>query len=251
MKRALAGLLAACTVASTAQGADTPVPFKLGTFERNGRRFVGMVVKDSLVIDIASADAALEPGPNSLARLSDMKDADRALRHGPSRSHPDDRRPDADAPPPSRLRHGPRQREDAAADPLPDDDAQRRRELPRARARDGRPDHEPVGRARAGHGAARHHEHPGHLGAQAGRRALEPLHVREAAERRDRRGRGDPAAARPHADRLGVRARRRDRARGAAGATSSARPTTSSATRSRTTCRTAAAAATRATAATG
>ena len=41
MKRALAGLLAACTVASTAQGADTPVPFKLGTFERNGRRFVG------------------------------------------------------------------------------------------------------------------------------------------------------------------------------------------------------------------
>ena len=51
MKRALAGLLAACTVASTAQGADTPVPFKLGTFERNGRRFVGMVVKDSLVID--------------------------------------------------------------------------------------------------------------------------------------------------------------------------------------------------------
>ena len=75
MKRALAGLLAACTVASTAQGADTPVLFKLGTFERNGRRFVGMVVKDSLVIDIASADAALEPGPNSLARLSDMKDA--------------------------------------------------------------------------------------------------------------------------------------------------------------------------------
>jgi 2-keto-4-pentenoate hydratase/2-oxohepta-3-ene-1,7-dioic acid hydratase in catechol pathway len=75
MKRALAGLLAACTVASTAQGADSPVPFKLGTFERNGRRFVGMVLKDSLVIDIASADAALEPGPNSLARLSDMKDA--------------------------------------------------------------------------------------------------------------------------------------------------------------------------------
>jgi 2-keto-4-pentenoate hydratase/2-oxohepta-3-ene-1,7-dioic acid hydratase in catechol pathway len=75
MRRTLAGLVAACSIASAAAGADSAVPFKLGTFERNGRRFVGMVVKDSLVIDIASADAALEPGPNSLARLSDMKDA--------------------------------------------------------------------------------------------------------------------------------------------------------------------------------
>jgi 2-keto-4-pentenoate hydratase/2-oxohepta-3-ene-1,7-dioic acid hydratase in catechol pathway len=75
MRRTLAGLVAAFSLASAAAGADSAVPFKLGTFERNGRRFVGMVVKDSLIVDIASADAALEPGSNSLARLSDMKDA--------------------------------------------------------------------------------------------------------------------------------------------------------------------------------
>ena len=74
MKRALAGLLAACTVAGTAQGADTPVPFKLGTFERNGKRFVGVVLTDSHVIDLSAADAALG-GAGRLGPIADMKDA--------------------------------------------------------------------------------------------------------------------------------------------------------------------------------
>ena len=75
MNRTFAGLIAAWTLASSAAGADSAVPFKLGTFERNGRRFVGIVVKDSLVVDLVSADAALELGPNSLGSLADMKDA--------------------------------------------------------------------------------------------------------------------------------------------------------------------------------
>ena len=87
MKRALAGLLAACTVASTAQGADTPVPFKLGTFERNGRRFVGYGGQGPLRHrHCLLLTPRLEPGPNSLARLSDMKDAIARYDIGPSRS---------------------------------------------------------------------------------------------------------------------------------------------------------------------
>src|SRR5262249_49152603 len=31
-------------------------PFKLGTFEKDGRRFVGVVVRDSIVVDIAAAN---------------------------------------------------------------------------------------------------------------------------------------------------------------------------------------------------
>ena len=35
--------------------ADTAPPFKLGSFERDGRRFVGVVLRDELVIDLAAA----------------------------------------------------------------------------------------------------------------------------------------------------------------------------------------------------
>ena len=40
--------------------AQAPMPFKLGTFEQGGRTFVGIVLKDSIVIDIAQASAALK-----------------------------------------------------------------------------------------------------------------------------------------------------------------------------------------------
>jgi len=57
MTRALSGVLAASILATSAAAADSRA-FKLGTFERGGQRFVGIVVKDSLVIDLAAADDA-------------------------------------------------------------------------------------------------------------------------------------------------------------------------------------------------
>ena len=51
--------LAVCAAATNvfAQGS---VPFKLGTFDQNGRAFVGVVLKDAIVIDLAQASAALK-----------------------------------------------------------------------------------------------------------------------------------------------------------------------------------------------
>jgi hypothetical protein len=52
-------------------------PFKLGTFEHQGRTFVGLVRGDSSVIDVAVANAALEKGHPAWPRLkapADMRD---------------------------------------------------------------------------------------------------------------------------------------------------------------------------------
>jgi 2,4-diketo-3-deoxy-L-fuconate hydrolase len=52
-------------------------PFKLGTFERNGRPFVAVVLRDSQVVDIAEANAALErrePAATKLRMPADMKE---------------------------------------------------------------------------------------------------------------------------------------------------------------------------------
>jgi 2-keto-4-pentenoate hydratase/2-oxohepta-3-ene-1,7-dioic acid hydratase in catechol pathway len=51
--------------------AQAPAPFKLGTFQRDARTFVG-IVRDSRVIDLAAADAAI-PGRSTPAP-TDMKD---------------------------------------------------------------------------------------------------------------------------------------------------------------------------------
>jgi 2-keto-4-pentenoate hydratase/2-oxohepta-3-ene-1,7-dioic acid hydratase in catechol pathway len=74
MKRTLVALFAAIACASLARAADSSA-FKLGTFEREGRRFVGLVVLDNVVVDLAAADAALQPGANRIGPLTDMKDA--------------------------------------------------------------------------------------------------------------------------------------------------------------------------------
>ena len=60
MKRALITVVLVFAAASglCAQG---PEPFKLGTFEERGQAFLGLVVRDSLVANIAQANAAL-PG---------------------------------------------------------------------------------------------------------------------------------------------------------------------------------------------
>jgi 2-keto-4-pentenoate hydratase/2-oxohepta-3-ene-1,7-dioic acid hydratase in catechol pathway len=55
---------------------DTP-PFKLGTFEHQGRRLVGLVRADQAVIDIEAASAALEKSHPAWPRLkpaADMRD---------------------------------------------------------------------------------------------------------------------------------------------------------------------------------
>ena len=73
MRFALAGGLAAALVVSTAALAQT-TPYKLGTFERQGRPFVGVVVRDAVVIDLAAAHAAVTSPASTLAAPTDMKD---------------------------------------------------------------------------------------------------------------------------------------------------------------------------------
>ena len=73
MKRTLASLFVAWTLTETAAAADRTPLFKLGSFEQGGRRFVGVVLRDELVIDLVAADAAL-PGAGRLGPLTDLKD---------------------------------------------------------------------------------------------------------------------------------------------------------------------------------
>ena len=66
-------LLAASTATLLfAQAPATPA-FKLGTFERQGTAFIGVVLGDAHVIDLATADAAVTPA-SSVAAPRDMKD---------------------------------------------------------------------------------------------------------------------------------------------------------------------------------
>jgi 2-keto-4-pentenoate hydratase/2-oxohepta-3-ene-1,7-dioic acid hydratase in catechol pathway len=80
MKRLLIAAAAALFTAS-ALHAQAPAPFKLGTFQQQGRTFVG-IVRDSTVIDLNAADAAV-PGRIQPA-IGDMRDViaryDSALR---------------------------------------------------------------------------------------------------------------------------------------------------------------------------
>jgi 2-keto-4-pentenoate hydratase/2-oxohepta-3-ene-1,7-dioic acid hydratase in catechol pathway len=61
-------------LASALPHAQAPTPFKLGTFERNGRPFVGIVLNESLVIDFAAAHAAVRTPVSTAAAPTDMKD---------------------------------------------------------------------------------------------------------------------------------------------------------------------------------
>ena len=66
---AAAGILTAGLVSAQGQ-----ITFKLGTFERAGRPFVGVVLRDSVVIDLAAANAALASPSAKVASPTDMKD---------------------------------------------------------------------------------------------------------------------------------------------------------------------------------
>ena len=74
MRRRILGSLMACSVAGVLVTAQAPTPYKLGTFERDGRAFVGIVLRESLIIDFAAAHAAIQPTASTLAAPVDMKD---------------------------------------------------------------------------------------------------------------------------------------------------------------------------------
>jgi 2-keto-4-pentenoate hydratase/2-oxohepta-3-ene-1,7-dioic acid hydratase in catechol pathway/predicted small secreted protein len=66
----------ACGTGTDAQSGGAAVPFKLGTFERSGQAFVGLVLKDTQVADIAAANTAFESANASAPKLAapgDMK----------------------------------------------------------------------------------------------------------------------------------------------------------------------------------
>lgn len=74
MMRPWFALVAAVVVAgSLVVGQERP-PFKLGTFERQGKPFVGVVLKESVVIDLAAAHEAVKTPPSTLLPPTDMKD---------------------------------------------------------------------------------------------------------------------------------------------------------------------------------
>jgi 2-keto-4-pentenoate hydratase/2-oxohepta-3-ene-1,7-dioic acid hydratase in catechol pathway len=66
----LAIAAAGCGQSTEAQSGGAPVPFKLGTFERDGRAFVGLVLGDTRVVDVAQANAAHESANASAPRLT-------------------------------------------------------------------------------------------------------------------------------------------------------------------------------------
>lgn len=74
MKRVVPALLAATALAGALVEAQGPTPFKLGTFERQGRPFLGIVLRESIVIDFPAAHAALRTPASTLAAPADMKD---------------------------------------------------------------------------------------------------------------------------------------------------------------------------------
>jgi hypothetical protein len=77
--RTLVAFTIAVAIAASAHlGAQNggAVPFKLGTFERNGQAFLGLVLRDTQVVDIAQANTAYQSSNASAARLTaptDMK----------------------------------------------------------------------------------------------------------------------------------------------------------------------------------
>ena len=74
MTRWLAGIVAGGLMAVAFANAQARQPFKLGTFERTGRPFVGVVLNDRQVIDLAAAHAAIRTPASTIAPPTDMKD---------------------------------------------------------------------------------------------------------------------------------------------------------------------------------
>ena len=73
MRRTFLAVLAACGMADVSIDAQGPTPYKLGTFQRQGTTFVGIVIRDTQVINLPVANAAVTAG-NRIAAPTDMKD---------------------------------------------------------------------------------------------------------------------------------------------------------------------------------
>ncbi len=71
-----AAVATALFAAGTHAFAQSVTPFKLGTFDQNGtgKSFVGVVLKDAIVIDLAQASAALKSPVSKVVAPTDMKD---------------------------------------------------------------------------------------------------------------------------------------------------------------------------------
>lgn len=72
---ATGGAAAGATLKAVAEG--QAVPYKLGTFEREGKPFMGLVLRDTQVVDIAQGNAAFESGNPTATKLAvpaDLKD---------------------------------------------------------------------------------------------------------------------------------------------------------------------------------
>ena len=62
-------MAAACSAVST-QPASSITPYKLGTFAQADRTFLGLVLNDTVVVDLAPANAAFEKENAGAARVS-------------------------------------------------------------------------------------------------------------------------------------------------------------------------------------
>ena len=74
MYRWLLALVAVVLLSGVGAHTQTPTPFKLGTFARQGRPFVGVVLDGTRVIDLAVAHAAIRTPASTLTSPTDMKD---------------------------------------------------------------------------------------------------------------------------------------------------------------------------------
>lgn len=74
MKRWVLGIVVSMQLAAVFVGGQSDLPFKLGTFERDGRRFVGIVLRDTLVIDIRAVNESVPTSAAKVAPPADMKD---------------------------------------------------------------------------------------------------------------------------------------------------------------------------------
>lgn len=75
MKRFRLGVAAIILVGGVSASAQVaPTPFKLGTFERQGKPFVGIVLRESVVIDFSAAHAAIRTPASTVAAPAEMKD---------------------------------------------------------------------------------------------------------------------------------------------------------------------------------
>ncbi len=75
MRRFMTALAVALCAAAGIIGAQGAVPsFKLGMFERQGRAFVGIVLRESLVIDFSAAHAVVATSSPRIEAPADMKD---------------------------------------------------------------------------------------------------------------------------------------------------------------------------------